>query len=393
MSLVELAPYLIVVVVLIAASSFFSGTEVALFALRRVDREQLARSSRASDRLILQLLSKPDRLIATLLLGNEVVNVSLSAVMAGLCGGLFAGYDLSEVELALVTTFLALPLLLFFGEITPKTVAIKTSVRWAQRAARPLWLFGVLVSPIRGVVRVVARAILRPLGVTGAGPSRDFGEAEFKALVDAGSAEGQVDAHERRLIHRVFAFGDKSVGEVMLTRDQVFALSYDLAYPQLVREVAARGFSRVPIYQKSRDNVRGLVYAKDLVIREAMEAKSFRLQDILHPPLFVPQTTPVKTLFRIFKQRRIHMALVVNEYGKLVGLCTMEDLLEELFGEIHDEREERKQSTVRPRMRTESERPGRRPGLEQLSEQPPSEQPGEPLADRPEAGPRKESHS
>jgi CBS domain containing-hemolysin-like protein len=299
-------------------------------------------------------------LIATLLLGNEVVNVSVSAVMAGMCGVLFAGYG--EVQVALITTLLALPLLLFLGEITPKTIAIKANVGWARRVARPLWLYGVLVTPLRIVVRAVARFIIRPFGGGVDLPDRDFGEEEFKALVDAGSAEGEVDAHEKEMIHRVFEFGDKTVAEVMLPRDEVFALSYELSYPRMVSEIAARGFSRIPIYQKSIDNVRGVIYAKDLVIHaanapmsrtEAAGKGSYRLQDVLHPPLFVPQTTPVKTLFRIFKQRRMHMALVVNEYGKLTGLCTMEDLLEELFGEIEDEREERKKSVRMPRLVSE----------------------------------------
>jgi CBS domain containing-hemolysin-like protein len=345
MELAEAGPYLVAVAALIAASAFFSGTEVAMFSLRAVDKEQLARSDRRVDKLILSQLSRPDRLIATILLGNEVVNVSLSATLAGLMEGFLSGYG--EIEIALLTTFFALALLLFLGEITPKTIAIKTSRSWAARAARPLWIFGTVVSPVRTVVRSISNGILRVFGFSKEAPEENVGEDEFKALVDVGSAQGEVDAHERQLIHKVFEFSDKAVADVMLPRDKIFALSYDVPASRLVREVAARGFSRVPIFQRSLDNVRGILYAKDLVIQGAVLRRG--LADMLHRPLFVPQTIRVATLFRIFKQRKIHLALVVNEYGKVAGLVTMEDVLEELFGDIRDEREER-QSVKLPRL-------------------------------------------
>lgn len=343
--LAAIAPYLIVLVLLIGASAFFSGTEVALFSLRRVDRQQMADSDNKADRLVTKLVARPRRAIAVLLIGNETVNVSVSAVIASMAPTLFPNYG--EVTLALAATLLALPLLLFFGEITPKTIAMKTAVGWSRAAARPLWLFGILVTPLRIVVSAVAGLLARPFG--GGGPSatkRDLSEAEFKALVDAGSAEGEVDARERRLIHRVFEFGDKTVEQVMLERRSIYALSYDLPMPRLIREVAAGGYSRVPIYERSRDRIRGILYAKDLVVEGTRSAGPRRLTELLHEPLFVPRNIPLERLFRIFKQRKTHMALVVNEYGKLIGLVTMEDLLEELFGEISDEREHQKASVV-----------------------------------------------
>jgi putative hemolysin len=342
----EILRYAIPLVVLIAASAFFSGSEVALFGLRRVDREQLVRSDRPSDSLVVRMLAKPRQLIATLLIGNEVVNVSVSAVVASLVSSLYpAG---SELELALFATSTAVLLLLFLGEITPKTIAIKTSLGWSRKAARPLWLFGTIVTPLRWVVRLVADLLMRPFGgSTLQAMPRDLSEAEFKALVDASSALGEVDARERRFIHRVFEFDDKTVAQVMMPRKKIFALAYDLPTARLVEAIAAGGFSRVPIYKKSLDQVRGIVYAKDLVIQGIGMAAPRRLVDLLHEPLFVPRTIPIERLFRIFKQRKIHMAIVVNEYGKVVGLVTMEDLLEELFGEIYDEREQQKAS-VRP---------------------------------------------
>jgi CBS domain-containing protein len=136
----------------------------------------------------------------------------------------------------------------------------------------------------------------------------------------------------------VFEFNDKNVGQVMTPRERIFAVSYDLPTQRLVKELAARGFSRVPIYQKTLDNVRGIVHAKDLVRTVGGRPLHKPLVELLHEPLFVPRTTPVKRLFLTFKQKKVHMAIVVSEYGKVLGLVTMDDLLSQIFGVLRDER-------------------------------------------------------
>ncbi len=305
-----------------------------MFSLRHSDRELLSKSARKSDMLILKLIAGPRRLLATLLIGNESVNVAVSAVMAGFIEHVHSGG--TEVSNAMYATFLALPLLLFFGEIAPKTVAIGTSLSWARRSARLVWLFGIIVTPVRLIVRFVSELILGKISLA---EESDISEEDFKVLVDAGSADGEVDDSERRLIHKVFEFGDKTVGDAMQRRGKVFALAYNLPWARLVKEVAARGYSRVPIYNRSIDNIRGVLYAKDLVVANCEARPPSKLSKLLHEPFFVPRSTPLDRLFSIFKQGKTHMALVVDEYGTLVGIVTMEDLLEELFGEIHDERE------------------------------------------------------
>src|SRR5262249_55875793 len=138
----------------------------------------------------------------------------------------------------------------------------------------------------------------------------------------------------------VFEFSDKNVGQVMTPRDRIFALNYDLPMQRIVKEIAARGFSRVPVYQKTLDNVRGILNAKDLMRIASAQGPSRPLGELLHEPLFVPRTTPVKRLFLTFKQKKRHIALVVSEYGKVLGLVTMDDLLAQIFGVIRDERAE-----------------------------------------------------
>lgn len=356
MTLAELSVALPLAAACVVISGFCSGTEVALFSLRRVDREQLTHSNLGADQRILSLLERPRRLIATVLLGNVAFDALLAITALAVVSahiGFASPWANGGVALAI-----ALPLIVLFSEVTSKTAAAKSPLAWARATAAPLQLFALIVTPVRLVLQTVAQLLLRPLGdAARARPSRDLSADDFRAMVDAGSAQGQVDARERRLIHRVFEFNDKNVGQVMTPRERIFALSYDLPVQRLVKECASRGFSRVPIYQKTLDNVRGVLNAKDLMRSAAGQPLNRPFNELLHEPLFVPRTTPVKRLFLTFKQKKVHMAVVVSEYGKVLGLVTMDDLLSQIFGVLRDERAELQDSmsmpaTARPRVRT-----------------------------------------
>jgi putative hemolysin len=334
----------------VLVSGFCSGSEVALFSLRRVDREQLAHSESRLDRRIVRLLERPRRLIATVLIGNEALNSILAVLALAIVARVWGAHSPWAIAgLALVAT---LPLVVLVAEVSAKTFAAKAPLTWARLSVLPLSALAVIVTPARWVLHVASEALLRPLGdAARTRPIRDLSEQEFRSLVDAGSVQGQVDARERRMIHRVFEFSDKNVGQVMTPRDRIFALAYDLPMQRLIRELAARGFSRVPIYQKSLDNIRGIVHAKDLVGRLGV-AGGKPLGELLHEPLFVPRTTPIKRLFLTFKQKKVHMAIVVSEYGKVLGLVTMDDLLSQIFGVLRDERADLQASSIGSRGRT-----------------------------------------
>jgi CBS domain containing-hemolysin-like protein len=350
-------------------SAFFSGTEVALFSLRRVDREALTSSNLGRDRLIQRMLERPRRLIATVLIGNQAFDSILAVIVLDIVWQ--RHWVDSPWAICGVAIAMALPPVVLLAEVTAKTLAAKAPLAWARACAGPLSLFTLLITPVRVVVQFVTSILLRPLGESArTRPARDLSAEEFRTLVDAGSAQGQVDARERRLIHRVFEFNNKNVGQVMTPRDRVFALSYDLPMQRLAKEVAARGFSRVPIYQKSLDNIRGILNAKVLVRTAAGQPAQRSLGETLHEPLFVPRTTPVKRLFLTFKQKKSHMAIVVSEYGKVLGIVTMDDLLAQIFGQLKDERADL-QSSIPPgtRMRVRTPptgtvpRPGSQPGV------------------------------
>ena len=335
----DVAWLIVLGVVLVAMSAFLTATEVALFSMRRVDREQMARTGKRRDAIVLDLLEKPRRLIATILVTNEAVNAGLAVTALAVVERAMLAKTVWTC--VLIAAAIVLPLVVLVGEVLPRLAAQKAPVGFARASARPLSLLWFAAAPVRWIVHGTADVVLLPFGDLNKGRPADLSEEEFKTLVDAGSAQGQVDQRERRLIHKVFEFGDKTIGQIMTPRDKVFALSYDLPMARLVKEIAARGFSRVPIYTRSLDNIRGILNAKDLVMTATGQAPATprALAELLHDPLFVPRTTSVKRLLRIFKQKKVHIAIVVNEYGKLLGVVTMDDVLEELFGDIRDERE------------------------------------------------------
>jgi putative hemolysin len=317
---------------LLALSGFFSGSETAMFSLSPVQLLKLEEDQHPRARLLRTLLDHPRRLIATIFIGNEFVNIGASALLATTTDRLFAGHG-QVLVVTLISTAVSVTLILLLGEITPKN------------AARPLWLLSLVMTPLRFVIEKIADLVVHLVGQTpvGRGPGHSghvLGEDEFLTMVDAVKEEGVIDESEQQLIHKIFAFGDRRVVEVMTPADRVFMLSYNLPMSRILSEVRASTYSRIPIYQGSRDRIVGLIYAKDLIsIAFGQAGMGRRLQDFLHAGYFVPKTVKCEQLFREFRRRKIHLSLVVDEYGHFAGLVTMEDLLEEMFGEIKDEKE------------------------------------------------------
>jgi putative hemolysin len=320
---------------LVVASAFFAGSETAFFSLSRATRERLMRSERSVDRYIANLASDARRLIATLLVGNELINISFATLSTIVTERLLRAYDV--VTISLVATAITVPLLLFLGEILPKTIALATAESWSRIAARPLGLFMLLTTPVRWLVAGITGGILRVFGFkTDVGPAR-IDEAELRDLVDVGSETGELEARERRLIHRVFDFGDRLVSQIMTPMRDVFSLSFELPMTRLAAEVARSGFSRVPIHRGKKHEIVGLLLAKDLVGMSAGKLGPKSLADLLRPVFYVPKNATCAQVFQEFRRRHTHFALVVDEYGQQVGVVTMEDLLGDLFGKLSEE--------------------------------------------------------
>jgi putative hemolysin len=341
---------LVACLALLVGAAFFAGSETALFSLSRVQREALGRKEDRTSRRVLLLLGQPRRLIVTIIVANELINIGNSSISATLTARLLPG--LSEMQRVVVATAAIVPLILLFGEMAPKSLAIRLGERWARVVAAPLVLFQYLITPVRVILSLISGAVLAVFGAANQPVEAGVREEEFRALVDMGSEEGELQVAERRLIHNVFEFGDTPVGKVMTQADRVFALPYEMPLGRMVEAISEQHYSRVPIYRGGRLDgkaraagkrapleVVGIIHAKDLVTYASRGLEGHTVQDLLHPPFFVPRTTTCDRLFREFQRRKTHIALVVDEYGRLLGVVTMEDLLEELFGEIGDEKE------------------------------------------------------
>jgi putative hemolysin len=304
---------------LLVISGLLAASETSLFSLLRMERTRAMLSGRlraAIDRL----LQRPLESLFIIVGFNEVCNVFAACLSTW-----FLLYLMGPIGgwVAVPVNFL---LILLISDITPKTFALGHPLGVMRITARPLSALTQMLHPIARVITPFSEAPLpEPLS-----------ETEFKALLHAGETEGQVEAAERELIHKVFDLGGRRVAEVMTPRDLVFSLPIDTPPELLATEVARGHFSRVPIYRGNPDYIVGILHAKDVVARR-LDRTPTRIERLMRPPNFVPPGKHLGDLLDEMRHNHQQIAMVVNEYGKLLGLISLEDLLEELFGEIKDE--------------------------------------------------------
>lgn len=317
-------------VTLLALCMFFSVSETALFSLQKVDREAL-KEDRSIGEVISFLLHRPRRLLAALLIGNEFANIGLSAASAALVLAAFPQYPWLNI------VFVA-PVLILFGDVLPKTLGLRFSRQVAVRVARPLAFWNELVSPIRWVLSGIGDLILRGLGVAPIPLHDTLQEDQLRTLIDQGRETGVIQPMEQEIIHRVFEFGDLPVSRIMTPRPDIFSLSVTTPWPELLEEIRAARYSRVPVWQGNPDNIVGVLLVKDLLRhRDAPPSHARQLLKLLHPAMFVPPSKRAQDLLREFRAKNNHMAVVVDEHGSIAGLATLDDLLTELVGEVLDE--------------------------------------------------------
>lgn len=330
---------------LFLASAFFSATETALFALRRVDIHRWKEEGNRRVAMIERMLSRPGRLLATIFVGNEIVNVSISAILTALLVPLLPrGYG---EGVALLAATLGI---LIVGDVTPKCLVWPRARGFSLFAAMPLAAFARLAAPVRFVLEQVAAGVLFLLGARGGREAREMiSEAEFRALVDVGGESGTLDPGETELIHNIFEMTDRRAAEVMTPLPDVFMVPRDLPYDELVARYRVFRRSRIPVYEGDRRNIVGILHLKDLLRPAGPGAAAAAWQRLVRPANFVPSAKKLPLLLREFQRRKVHFAVVVDEFGEPAGIITLEDVLEELFGDIHEEHDrEEKEITARP---------------------------------------------
>jgi CBS domain containing-hemolysin-like protein len=328
--------HIVLLLILLSLSFFFSGSETALFSLPRVVIERIRQSS-ASGRQVVNLLEEPNRLLVTILIGNLAMNILISAIVGAWVLRVFEPVPYSVYLGSVTAVALTTTILLLFAEIAPKTLAINNAERFALTVAVPLELFSKAIYPVLRIVLLMTDSFLRLVGVGKAEAEAVMTEEELKTLVAMGEEEGVLKSAERLMIHRIFEFGETLVRDVFVPRTDIVRVRFDITVKQLAAKMRETGHSRFPVYGKTVDDIRGIVYAKDLFPYFRRGQTTIPISLFIRPAYYVPETKMVRDLLREFQSGRIHMAVVVDEHGGTAGLVTLEDLLEEVVGEIFDE--------------------------------------------------------
>ena len=329
-------------VILLMLSGFFSSSETALFSLKRNHRQSLSESKPEAASVIERLLAQPRRLIVTILIGNETANVAASTLSAAILLSTFGP------EQAYLNLFVMVPLLLLFGEITPKTLAIRHNQKFAAIQAPLLDKFAIVISPLRRLVRYVADWFITLL----IGHERSEGnivtEDMMRTLAADALKKGALDTNEAEMIHQIFDFGNITAEDVMTPRSDMSAIPLESSLPDVLEDFKSHRHTKIPVYGSNRDNIEGVLFARDLIGLNltSPQAHLYDYQSLLREAYFVPESKAGSALFNDFREKRITIAIVVDEYGGIVGLVTMEDLLETIFGDIYSPSEEDTRSSM-----------------------------------------------
>jgi len=332
---------LLVLMVLLFLSGFFSSSETSLFSLSKVRLRRRKVKKAKGFKYIVKLLKAPSIFLTTVLIGNEIVNISISVVAAALFYSLTKGI-ISDRYLPFCSMAVTVPVLLLVGEIIPKTIAVKYPERIALFNAYPLHLFSIAITPVRHVLNSFAKVFI---GLFVKDPTKQpldsvvIDEDIFRSMVDIGSREGAIEPDERDFINRAFHLDDIAISDIMIPREGIMAVPQDIgeeAFTQLIQE---KKFSRYPVYEKSLDRIVGFVHVKELLrLKGAAKGKKpLAIKAILRKPTFVSEGRNALSVLLQFQNRKTHIGIVVDDQGKTVGMVTLEDILEELFGEIMDE--------------------------------------------------------
>jgi putative hemolysin len=317
-------------VALVVCSALLTGAEAAYFSLGRARLKRMT-GPVTGDAVV---ISRPHDLLVTLLVGITVINIGAAALAAHVAETAFGPrYGLPVEMVGMIF------LLTTFGEVLPMTVAVKYPERFLAIVRRPVGWLSTLLTPVRGILGSLTTLTVRVVGGERQAQP-ELSEEELRTLVDVGAREGIVEREEREMIHKVFELEDTQARSVMVPRTDMFCLDVDTSVGDILPALREQLHSRVPVYEGSIDVIVGILYTKDLLPYVAGLPADFDLRAHLHPPYFVPESKRADALLQEFQAKKLHMAIVVDEYGGTAGLVALEDLLEELVGEIADEYDE-----------------------------------------------------
>ena len=339
----------IVIVILILANGFFAASEIAVVSSRRGRLQQRAEAGSRNARIALQLADEPNRFLATVQVGisligtlaaafgGNVLSAPLAAALAPYTGAAYAA-PLALALVVLLITYLSLIL----GELAPKRLALQRAEAMATFVAPIMLFISRLAAPVVWFLTLSTQAVLRLVGRANA-EEEQVTEEDVLSLVREGTEAGAIEAAEQEMIERVFDFTDATARAIMTPRPTIVGVALDTPLDEVTRQVIESGYSRIPVYRDSLDTIEGVLYAKDLLraaAHDGAETSRPAMAELLRPPVFVLEHQRVAAVLQQFKQTQTHLALVLDEYGQVAGLLTLEDILEELTGDIDDEYDE-----------------------------------------------------
>ncbi len=324
--------WILLLVVLLSASAFFSLAETSLIGLSKLRLRHLVERGVKNAAQVERLVTRLDQAVISLLVGNNFVNTAISSIGTALCVAWLGNeWGIPVATLVMGTVILA------FGEIAPKVFSIRYAENVALRVAPLMGIVLRVLGPIGRPFVLFSRNLLRLLGVELTPRSPLVTEEELRIMIELGKEEGVLGEHERMMLHRIFEFGDLKVKDVMIPRDQMAAVPEGATHDEVLTALTEEGHSRIPVYRDSPDRITGILHAQEL-LHIWREGWLIVLQDLMHPPFEVSPQMRVTELLQEFQKRRLQIAIVVDPQGRALGLVTLEDLMEEIVGDIREGR-------------------------------------------------------
>jgi CBS domain containing-hemolysin-like protein len=323
--------------ILLLLSGFFSGSEASLFSLTTLHLHKIKEDKNPFFSYVKKLLASPRRLLITIIVCNDSVNITIAALTTSIFLYLF-GIDGKWMAIAVTTLTL-----LIFGDAIPKTFAVNYPIKFSTSVSLPLTFFSRIVRPIVWVLEKISDLFVHLFGKTVPMPSSVLTEDEFITLVDVGHQEGALEESQKDLIHRVFELADTTVSDVIIPRVDMFCLPISMTAEEMGRQIIKSRYSRIPVYGTDRDDILGILHAKYLLKKISKESNiKTNIKKLLKEPYFVPLERSIESMLRDFQIRKIQMAIVVDEYGGVAGIVTLTDIMKNLFADIYDEYNVRK---------------------------------------------------
>lgn len=335
---------IIVLVILLVGSAFFSSAETSLTTVNKIKIRSLAEDGDKRAKMVIKITDDSSKMLSAILIGNNIVNLSASSLTTTIAYELSGGSSNSEAPAIAIATGIITLLILIFGEITPKTLATVHSEKLALAYAYPIRIIMTILSAISFLINMLSRGILFILRVDPSAKTNAMTENELRTIVDVSHEDGVIEEEEKEMIYNVFDLGDAEAKDVMVPRVNMIFADVESSYQELLDIFRENKFTRLPVYEETTDNVIGTINMKDLLLFDS--TKGFHIRDILREAYFTHEHKSISELLVEMRQAALNIAIVLDEYGETAGLITLEDILEEIVGEIHDEYDENEEAEV-----------------------------------------------